>query len=267
MSTNNFNWWHSIQGFSEELDSNKIPKEDGSDYNLNSDGYRCDEFIKTHINKHILFSGCSNTYGIGLKKEEVWAHRVYNNINELEGCSGYFNIGLSGNNIINSILNIFKYCKKFGNPNVIFINLPSQNRFFDFDKSENKYRIVENLTLSKTHSIEKLMFYNYYFMLEQYCNANNIKLFSFTWDIYDEYFIKNKTNKFYESVNTIFKKHNFKSFYYIDKHDMANNLFLLKKEHNNKFFDTARDKMHKGTGTHIYWSNFIYGKYLEIKKK
>jgi len=263
MSTDSPAWWHPIQGFSEELDVKKTPKEDGSEYIVNSYGYRCDEFTTTHKEKHILFSGCSYTYGIGLKKEEVWAYQVYEKINKTEACSGYFNIGLSGNNIIQCIINIFKYCKKFGNPDLIFINLPIQNRFFDFNKDEKQYRIVENQSLSKIHHIEKLTFYNYYLMLEQYCISNNIKLFSFTWDNYDQHFLNKNINKLYESVNVVFKNYNFKTFYYINEKEMLNYLFLLKQKDNNKFFDIARDNMHKGTGAHAYWSEFIYNKYLE----
>ena len=263
MSIDNFNWWHTIQGFSEELDKHRIEDEDGSDYKVNSQSYRCDEFTTNHKGKHVLFSGCSNTYGVGLKKEEVWAYKVYNKINEIEKTSGYFNLGLGGNNIINSILNIFKYCKKFGNPDLIFINLPSQARFFNFKEDDQEYRIIENLGLSEIHHIEKLTFYNYYLMLEQYCNSNNIKLFSFTWDNYDQHFLKKNIEKIYESVNTTFKKYNFKTFYYIDEEDMLNNLFFLKQKYDNEFFDTARDNKHRGTGAHTYWSNFIYNKYLE----
>ena len=265
MSIDTFNWFHPIQGFSKKLDRHKIPEEDGSNYKVNSYNFRCDEFTTTHKGKHVLFSGCSNTYGVGLKKEEVWAYQVYNRINEESGSSGYFNIGLKGNNIINSILNIFKYCKEFGNPDIIFINLPSQNRFFNFDENEKKYRIVENLSLSKIHYIEKLTFYNYYLMLEQYCSSNKIKLFSFTWDTYAQHFLNKNIDKIYESVNVVFKNYNFKTFYYINEEEMLNSLFLLKQKDDNKFFDVARDNMHKGTGTHTYWSNFIYNKYLESK--
>jgi hypothetical protein len=261
MSTDSFTWWSPIQGFSEELDIPKTKKEDGSEYVLNSYGYRCDEFTTMHKNPHVLFSGCSYTYGVGLKKEEVWAYKVYNKINKTDGASGYFNLGLGGNNILNSILNIFKYCKKFGNPDLIFINLPSQNRFFNFDENEKQYKLTQRNSLSNIHHIEKLTFYNYYLMLEQYCNSNNIKLFSFTWNYYD---IRESLNtNFYESVNTVFKKYNFKTFYSIDLTDLENELFVSKQKNNNKFFDMARDSMHLGTGSHDYWSNFIYNKYLE----
>jgi hypothetical protein len=263
MSTDSFNWWSPIQGFSEKLDKQKVPAEDGSDYNVNSYAYRCDEFKTTHKEKHVLFSGCSNTYGIGLKKEEIWAHKVYSKINETEGSSGYFNVSLGGNNIINSILNIFKYCKKFGNPDIIFINLPCHSRFFDFDKNEMVYRIKTYNNFYENYYINKLTVYNYYFMLEQYCKTNNIKLFSFTWSLYDDYYFNKNKKIFIESTNNTFKEYNFETFYYIKEDYLNDSLFLLKQKNDNLFFDIARDGKHRGNGIHLYWSDFIYNKYLE----
>jgi hypothetical protein len=267
MSTDNFKWWHSIQGFSEELDTRMTPEEDGSKYIINSHGFRCDEFTNIHEKKHILFSGCSNTYGVGLKKEEIWPYKVYEKINKEEGCSGYFNIGLGGNNIINSILNIFKYCKKFGNPDIIFINFPCHSRFFDFDKDELVYRVKSYSDFYANYYINKLTIYNYYFILEQYCKNNNIKLFSFTWSLHDQYYMNKKKKIFIESTNDSFKKYNFKTFYYIDQNNLNDGLFLLKQKYDNPFFDIARDgNRHRGNGIHMYWTDFIYNKYLENKQ-
>ena len=263
MSIDNFDWWHSIQGFSEELDTQELLVSDGSDCTVNSNTYRCDEFTKIHKGKHVLFLGCSNTYGVGLKKEEVWAYRVYNKINEAESSSGYFNIAVGGNNIINSILNIFKYCKKFGNPDTIFINLPCHSRFFDFQKETMTYKIKSYNDFYENYYINKLTIYNYYFMLEQYCKTNNIKLFSFTWNLYDKYYFNRNKKIFIKSTNETFKEYNFETFYYIEEDVLNNALFLLKQKYNNLFFDTARDKKHRGNGIHLYWENFIYNKYLE----
>lgn len=52
-------------------------KKTGIAYNLNSDNFRSDEFIKKHKNKHILFAGCSNTFGEGVEYEKTWAYRLY----------------------------------------------------------------------------------------------------------------------------------------------------------------------------------------------
>jgi hypothetical protein len=264
MSTDNFKWYHSIQGFSEELDTRITPEEDGSKYIINSHGFRCDEFTNIHEKKHILFSGCSNTYGVGLKKEEIWPYKVYEKINKEEGCSGYFNIALGGNNIIQCIINIFKYCKKFGNPNAIFINFPHYERFFDFKEDENEYKITMNESFYHNYYINKLTVYNYYFILEEYCKTNNIKLFSFTWDLINKHLLSKNIKRYYNSTNDNFKEYNFKTFYFINVNNLNNNLFLLKNKYDNEFFDTARDKKHRGTGIHMYWSEFIYNKYLGL---
>jgi hypothetical protein len=265
MSTDSFEWWHPIQAFSEELDVKKIPEEDGSEYIVNSYGYRCDEFIKIHKEKHILFSGCSNTYGIGLKKEEVWAYQVYEKINKTEACSGYFNLGLGANNIIQCIINIFKYCKKFGNPDSIFINLPSLQRFFDFETEKNEYRITNHTKFYNNYYINALTVYNYYFILEEYCRTNNIKLFCFTWDIDDNHAISKNNKRYILSTQNKFKEYNFKTFFSINENNLNDNLFSLKNKYNNNFFDIARDKKHRGTGIHMFWSSFIYNKYLDLR--
>jgi len=272
MCTDNIKLWHEIKGFSDKLDdyytlknnkqtieqeelkvSGSILSEDAFD--VNSYNFRCDEFIKTHEKKHVLFSGCSNTYGTGLTKKETWANQVYKKIDEKYGCSGYFNLGLKGNNIYSSILNIFKYCKHFGSPDVIFINLPESRRFFDFDEKELKYKISYHDKVNKIFYINKFIIYNTYLMLEEYCSTNNIKLFSFTYDCL------NKDG--FKSTNELFKDFNFKSFYYIEQNKVIEDLFLLKQTNNNKYFEIARDKRHRGTGWHIWWSNFIWNKYLE----
>jgi len=272
MSIESFSWWHTIQGFSDKLDNYavltqnpktiedeelKIPESVLSKdvLSVNSYNFRCDEFIKTHNKKHILFSGCSYTYGTGLTKEETWAYKVYENFEKIYGCSGYFNLGLKGNNIYNSILNIFKYCKHFGNPDVIFINIPELKRFFHFDEKRSEYRITIYNKPDKMFYINNLIVYNTYLMLEQYCNSNNIKLFTFTYDCLSQ--------PGFKCTNELFKTFNFKTFYYINQNKMIEDLFLLKQTTNDKYFDVARDRQHKGTGWNILWSDFIWKKYLE----
>jgi hypothetical protein len=261
MYIDNFDYWSYIQDFSENFNSKSFSVDNSINYEKNLLGFRCDEFITTHKGKHLLFSGCSHTYGVGLKKEEVWAYKVYDKINKIDSCSGYFNIAEGGNNISNSILNIFKYCKQFGNPDLIFINLPSHSRFFNYKKDESSYRLINYKEFDDMYYIIKLINYNYYFMLEQYCNTNKIKLFSFSWDI-----DKNKT-PFFETTNNLFNEYKFKTFHFIDESILFDSLFSLKQKYDNKFFDKARDGQHRGTGTHMFWSDFIYNKYLESFNK
>ena len=65
-------------------------------YRYNSDWFRCDHFTKTHNGLHIVFSGCSNTEGVGNDIENTWSHMVYKELSKTYNLSGYFNIGKGG---------------------------------------------------------------------------------------------------------------------------------------------------------------------------
>lgn len=235
---------------------------------INSLGFRSDEFKKEHNGKHILFSGCSNTYGSGLLKNEIWANKVYNYISKDQQCSGFFNLGVPGSGINHICFNLFRYFKLYGNPEIIFLNLTNHGRFFLYDKSKELYKLkVED---SQDFNILKLLHFQYYFMLEEYCKSNNIQLFSFTWDYFGGYTLidsilkeKRKNKNFENSTNELFKKYNFKTFYKIDFDQMIDEVANLKLKYNSKYFIVARDNIHQGTGVQHWWANFIYKKYLE----
>jgi len=237
---------------------------------VNSNGFRSDEFIKEHDGKHILFSGCSNTFGIGLEKEEIWANIVYNKISKNEKCSGFFNLGAPAAGIDYICFNLFKYFKFYGNPDLLFINLPNQLRMFHYNKNLDQTL----LKVSNIDPYEILEFLNlqYYFMLEQYCFANKIKLFSFSWDHFRQYdglpdlvIKKISQEKNIKSTNELFNENNFNTFYYINFKEIVNEVANLRTKYDNLHFMLARDYSHYGNGYHIYWADFIYNKYLTSK--
>jgi hypothetical protein len=219
---------------------------------LNSTGYRSDEFIYEHKFSHIIFSGCSYTWGSGINKNDVWSKKVYDLISKNQNCSGYFNLGVPGSSMLNQIADIFKYCKTYGNPNVIFLNIPDPRRFYIYNKTldifhDGNYE-VESL------NIIKILNFQYYFLLDQYCNSNNIQLYCFSWNNQPKLFDKNND----KIIN------NFKNFYRLNIKENASHVFDYKS--NNKgdvHADTAADGMHLGTAHHDYWANFIYKKYKE----
>jgi hypothetical protein len=45
-------------------------------YRLNKYGFRSDEFTEEECRESITFIGCSNTFGVGLRKEDTWTHKV-----------------------------------------------------------------------------------------------------------------------------------------------------------------------------------------------
>jgi hypothetical protein len=217
--------------------------------------YRSEEFTNDHNGKHVLFAGDSNTWGTGLLYEEQWSRKLYKTIAKDKEVSGYFNIGCVASSIFHSIITIFKYCKQFGNPDCIFFNMHKLNSFYAYDQELNKITDA----WYKRHPVIDLLSYHYYFMLDQYCESNNIKLLSFTG--YDAEPPMKKA--LFES-----RIDQFKTFYKIDEDEMT--IFIKEYKDNNKhleeakYFDKARDGEHDGIAYHAYWAEFMYKKYLEL---
>jgi hypothetical protein len=222
---------------------------------INTFGFRSDEFITNHEKFHVVFSGCSNTWGTGILQEELWSYKTYKLISQNKECSGYFNLGILGTSATSIIINLFKYFTKYGNPDVIFINFPDSLRFFSYDKSNETY--CDSFYNRDSKEILGLINFNYYFMLEQYCKTNNIELYSFTWTDAKQRFLFP-----HEVLEVPFDS--FKTYYKIDSEDIYNNLKKDKELYkDSEYLKFARDKMHPGTSFHNYWSNFIYDKYIK----
>ena len=56
------------------------------EYNLNEDYFRSDNFKKEHDGLHILFSGCSESEGVGANIEYAWTHILYKKISLINIC-------------------------------------------------------------------------------------------------------------------------------------------------------------------------------------
>jgi hypothetical protein len=210
---------------------------------LNSYNFRSDNF-KNNSKPHILFNGCSNTFGLGLYKNEMWSKIVYDKINHN---SGYFNLSVPGTGIIDQIVNFFKYFNTYGNPDVIFFNIPNLERFYTYENNV----VINSEYDRKSLPILQLISYQYYLMLEQYCKSNNINLFSFSWSP--------ETEKF---MSFYFKN----TFYKINSKDMYEKIYQYKNKSNEDFLIVARDGDHFGIGYNLYWANLIYNKYIESNK-
>lgn len=223
----------------------------GDKYKNNSSGVRCDEFTTDHKGKHILFAGCSITAGSGLNQEETWAYRVYSKIKETEKLSGYYNIGVPGGSTGDIILSeIMKYCKNFGNPEVLFVMLPGTDRDYRFVNSK--------------HALKEFIF-RCYLVLDQYCKSNNIELYTFTWT--------QKCGHIGKWVHEDWLKYDFlfdmfDTFYDIKEDDFLADMYEYEKSNkNDKKAFLASDNDHPGNMWHYAWANFIYGRYREVHKK
>ena len=211
---------------------------------MNSFNFRSENFINNHKNFHVLFTGCSQTFGTGLLEEELWTKNLYTLLNNKKQCSGYFNLATPGASIGHMIVNIFKYCKNFGNPDVIFINLPDTCRIYSYDKDK---KIMQDGRGSGEYTdFFNVISYQYYFMFEQYCNQNNIKLFSFSW---------------HRETNQLMSNY-FKNFTNISENDTINYIIKKYKGHYKNVI-SARDKAHAGVGFNSYWTERMYDEFIK----
>jgi hypothetical protein len=236
---------------------------------------KLDTFSKIHEGKHILFIGDSFAAGDGLSLEDTWCYKVYNKISDKEKTSGYYNIGMSGASIYESIDIFFRYCSDYTNPDVVFFVTTEIHR-------DGRYFNTKFL-----ETISKRM----YFYLEQYCESNNIQLYSFSWvksvDLYspepkrytmtfrnhkeeDEDIVRplwieqgNQNQNDFDADAFI----QFKTFYDYSVKDMLSSVFKYdKKSKTPEKSLWAKDDVHPGTSFHDFYAEFIHQKYLENNK-
>ena len=239
--------------------------------NCNSKGYRSDEFKKDHNSNHILFSGCSETFGAGDIMENSWAHMTYTAISKNIECSGFFNLGKSGAGFKEIIYGIYKYIDEFKAPDSIFVLFPNVARtivyldHFGDPELRGYYSVFPDLSndLIVTHknnvepdsilvdtggrkahrNLDKDEFANFMLAvkgLEAYCNALGIRLFWSTWDTKD---LKWYTEAYSKMV---------KNYVCID----IDNQDLYKKTLEG--LNLEKPDGHHGTAYHSLWSdNFV----------
>lgn len=233
-------------------------------FNTNSFGYRCDEFTDVHKGKHILFSGCSVTYGIGLDTDEIWSQKLFNKISKDEVVSGYFNLGVSGMGPMEIVSSIYKYIKRFGKPDYIFLNIPDPYRVYLYDNHEEKYFYTQfdfqgdsklyqdaghpKFILSRSFT---MIAYQYLMMLEEYCKTNNIFLSYVNWSRHPELINDSDLANLYRYSEEELEKYITE---YLDNNPLDKNIA------------TARDGKHLGTGPHYAWSEMLYNIYKERVK-
>lgn len=240
----------------------------------NKQGFRSDEFKTEHEGKHILFNGCSVTYGQGLYTKETWSYLLHQMISKEEKISGYYNIGTPGKSIFEIVASTFKYIDKYGNPDIIFLDLPDLNRFYalnsdnthEFDKpmgpTETFYAINDNYrhsivkqdtTLSVFVHTMYIYIYQYLMFLEVYCKSHNIQLYLFSYVRGTDAFLRlcNLDNHYVTTDQPNMEKQEKDIFDYSNEHK------------DDEYTMVARDGRHYGTAFHYVWANMLYKIYKE----
>ena len=235
-------------------------------YQYNEDFFRSDSFKKVHDGKHILFSGCSETEGVGGNIENAWSHMLYNKISKEEKCSGFFNLAKSGWGWSRIIINALIYFKKYGYPDTYFILLPNHQRKFYYKEKfdnikedtdwvyyqtypkhyEQKDNKIEKLSEPKEY-LEDFVFFliNWKTFLEL-CKSNNVKLIFSTWDPMDlDNLRPGPFNEFFELKNNDLTT-------YLDKYYKTH---VVEKD------DLRKRDGHCGKVIHAFWAEEFYQQY------
>jgi hypothetical protein len=227
---------------------------------LNSLGFRCDEFIHEHSKTHILFAGCSVTWGDYLKKEESWPMLLLNKIKNLKPVSGFFSVAYPGSSIAKQISLIFKYIYDFGNPEVIFFLMPNSGRFFTIENLYGEDQITSsiltpicNKNYPGSSRIVNHLSFEMYAMLEQYCIANGIRLISSSWQTTEDAKVIGNTSELFDGKFETF-------FSYKDMGEMNWIYEYMKIDKDAELL--AKDGVHPGKARQAWFAHVMFNKYL-----
>lgn len=245
---------------------------------LNNYRYRCDDFKTEHNGKHILFMGCSVTWGDGLYEEELWSKKVYDKLSSMFTCSGYFNVSFPGLSVIEIIYMFEEYVRRFGKPDYLFINLPQLYRFFGVSAAQKQDGSID-LSLCNTSDdrttyagsdvrinphkmnlpakmVAKYMTIKHLHLIEMLCKYSGIKLYTFTWDTSGEDNLQDELEEY--RVESLIK---------IDKEDLMYRIHNIEANSKNDFGWVARDNAHFGNYYHSAWADILMEKVIKDMDK
>ena len=223
-------------------------------YKINNYGYRSDDITEKDTSNNFIFSGCSNTFGIGVPVESIWAHQI----NEELGGEKFINIGMNSGSHKTIVFDIFRHIKNFGKPKGVFVLFPNIERHIGFSPDEEDKNIfilvyrnpkgredMQKCFDAIPKDVALFEFYHTVMMLEDYLEALGVPL---VWATWDEDLNKKilETKGFRNYVNS-------KNF---DIYDRTTNLGKPEK-FNNKYWERARDLSHMGTKQHMFYYQLL----------
>lgn len=186
------------------------------EYRYNKNWFRCDEFRKEHgrfTGKHIVFTGCSNTEGVGGNIEDTWSHMLYTELNKRNTLSGYYNLGKGGNGWQQTFTNFIKYVNSYGAPEMLVMLMPNVLRNYVWSDELNRWTFEQKHPYSINPSPEHLdkaqptldqhqkyfpIFLVAMNMFLNYCKAIGTEVVWSTWDSTEDANIRT-SNFFHDS--------------------------------------------------------------------
>lgn len=243
-------------------------------YIYNDNFFRSDNFIKNHEGVHILFSGCSESEGVGSNIENAWTHILYSKISKEINCSGFFNLSRSGWGWSKIVINALIYFEQYGYPDFYFILLPNHLRMHKFFKDgtlsdagelAGNWKYLQyypggyskdkksNLATEEEYRENFMYFITCWKIFNKVCKDNNIKLFFATWDTVDNEMIQS-VNMFDNFINIPYKN--------IGDNKEFNNFMINYYKNNQKTkFDIKKRDGHHGILMHNFWAEQFYKEY------
>lgn len=227
----------------EFIKNKNIVKDENITYKLNNEGFRSDDFKKDHTGTHILFTGCSETFGVGASIDTVWSKIVYDNLSKDNLLSGYFNLGHPGMGMYTILKEILIYIENYSKPDIICMLAPNFERSYGW----NGEKFVIDLDYHNNPSQKKYYEQMYesmflYSIIEMFCRLFKIKLVWSTWSLEDSYNIE--VSKYFNNFISVTNAQEYL--------DWLMNKDNLRNSH--KDSEIRRDNQHHGTDSHSYWA-------------
>ena len=237
-------------------------------YDYNSDWFRSDEFTANHPEKyHIVFSGCSETEGVGSPLDTIWAKMVHSKLKEQFDIGGYYNLAKSGQGWHKVISSLLVYIKKYGKPTHMIVLLPNVARDYVWKEDRKSWNYEQKLPYaSNTKHLPKTMadqvttldeyrdaFIHFtlgWKLFEAFCDASNIKLIFSSWN-------------YEETENLLFHNHH-PSYFPLRKQDFDEYAKAKRPDGKFKDKDLRRRDNHSGILYHEWWKDSFMD---QIKKR
>jgi hypothetical protein len=227
-----------------EFVTNKdIKKDEAITYKLNNEGFRSEDFKKNHDGTHILFTGCSETFGVGGSLDTVWSKIVYDNLSKDHNFSGYFNLGHPGMGMYTILKEILIYIDKYSKPDIICMLAPNAERGYVWNGE--KFLIDRDYYSNPSEKQYHDQLYQYMFLcsiVEMVCKLFKIKLIWSTWNLEDSYNIE--MSKYFNNFISVTNAQDYISW------------FISGEKTGTEYKDSEirRDNLHHGTESHYYWA-------------
>ena len=221
-------------------------------YKINNYGYRSDDMVKENAESNFLYNGCSNTFGIGVPLESVWAYQL----NSFLSGEKFINLAINSGSYKTIIYDVFNYIRNFGKPKGVFLLFPNIERqitFHQYDE-ETVFNIKvwnndwENEKFSSviTEETNTFEFYSMVKMLEDYLGELNIPLIWSTWN--------------YKLEKKILSNNIFNNYICSDSFKVYEKVQDLGKPEalDNDYWDVARDNSHLGSKYHLFYALLMH---------